>query len=60
MKLSSALGKIVKNANNSLSIDLATIEEKLIEGGSMLMGRQIAWKIIMFFQTNPICDLTYG
>ncbi len=60
MKLSQALGKVVKNANNALTIDLATIEEKLIEEGSMLMGRQIAWKIIMFFQTNPICELTYG
>eukprot|EP00972_Heterocapsa_arctica_P111600 16426976-Heterocapsa_arctica.AAC.1 len=27
MKLSAALGKVVKNANNPLSIDLATIEE---------------------------------
>eukprot|EP00972_Heterocapsa_arctica_P104674 15427946-Heterocapsa_arctica.AAC.1 len=46
MKLSCALGKIVKNANNALTIDLATIEETLIDEGSMLMGRQMAWKII--------------
>jgi hypothetical protein len=60
MKLSVALGKIIKNANNALTVDLGTIEEKLIDEGKMLMGRQIAWKVIMFYQTNPICDLTFG
>ena len=60
MKLSVCLSKMVRNANNQLSIDLATIEEKMIEGGTMLMGRQIAWKLYMYYQTNPICDFTYG
>eukprot|EP00972_Heterocapsa_arctica_P048993 7216046-Heterocapsa_arctica.AAC.1 len=60
MKLSIALGKMIKAANNQLSIDLATIEEKLIEEGSMLMGRQIAWKLYMYFHCNPIMDFTYG
>eukprot|EP00972_Heterocapsa_arctica_P063666 9395192-Heterocapsa_arctica.AAC.1 len=32
----------------------------MIEGGSMLMGRQIAWKIYTYYQTNPVCDFTYG
>eukprot|EP00972_Heterocapsa_arctica_P097919 14447620-Heterocapsa_arctica.AAC.1 len=32
----------------------------MIESGTMLMGRQIAWEIYMYFQVNPIMDFTYG
>eukprot|EP00972_Heterocapsa_arctica_P089492 13195147-Heterocapsa_arctica.AAC.1 len=60
MKLSAALSKMVRTANNQLSIDLATIEEKMIDEGTMLMGRQIAWKLYMYYQCNPIMDFTYG
>eukprot|EP00972_Heterocapsa_arctica_P053586 7892931-Heterocapsa_arctica.AAC.1 len=32
----------------------------MIEKGTMLMGRQIASKIYMYFQVNPIMDFTFG
>eukprot|EP00972_Heterocapsa_arctica_P082113 12102820-Heterocapsa_arctica.AAC.1 len=52
---------MIKNANNSLSIDIATTEEKMIDEGKMLMGRQIAWRMYMWYQNNPILgDFVYG
>eukprot|EP00972_Heterocapsa_arctica_P095694 14112788-Heterocapsa_arctica.AAC.1 len=60
MKLSTALGKVHKAANDPLTIDIALIEQKMGENGTMLMGRQIAWEIYMYFQSNPIMDFTFG
>eukprot|EP00972_Heterocapsa_arctica_P009830 1447025-Heterocapsa_arctica.AAC.1 len=60
MKLSASLGKILKTANNALTIDVALLEQQMAEKGTMLMGRQIAWNIYMHFQSKPIMDFTFG
>eukprot|EP00972_Heterocapsa_arctica_P032598 4801160-Heterocapsa_arctica.AAC.1 len=41
-------------------MELALLEQKAAGVGRMLMGRQIAFLIYKFFQTNPITDFTYG
>eukprot|EP00972_Heterocapsa_arctica_P100994 14886157-Heterocapsa_arctica.AAC.1 len=60
MKLSTSLGKILKTANDALTIGVAHLEQQMAEKGTMLMGRQIAHKVYMYFQSNPIMDFTFG
>jgi hypothetical protein len=61
LKLSVALSKMLRSVNNALSTDVAQMEQKMAEdNGRMLTGRQIAYKIYLFYQSNPSRDFTYG
>ena len=61
LKLSVALSKMLRSVNNALSTDVAQMEQKMAEdNGRMLTGRQIAFKIYLFYQSNPSRDFTYG
>ncbi len=61
LKLSVALSKMLRSVNNALSTDVAQMEQKMAEdNGRMLTGRQIAYNIYLFYQSNPSRDFTYG
>ena len=59
LKLSTALGSMLKTANNSVTQDV-NLKETIATGkGTMLKGRQIAWLILKHFQTNPQLGVMY-
>ena len=59
LKLSTALGSMLKTANNSVTQDVNLRETIATKQGTMLKGRQIAWLILKHFQTNPQLGVMY-
>ena len=59
LKLSSALGSMLKQANNPVTQDVNLRENLATKQGTMLKGRQIAWLVLKHFQTNPQVGVMY-
>ena len=51
LKLSTALGAMLKTANNPVTQDVHLRENIATNKGTMLKGRQIAWLVLKHFQT---------
>ena len=59
LKLSTALGSMLKTANNPVTQDANLRENIATNKGTMLKGRQIAWLVLKHFQTNPQLGVMY-
>ena len=59
LKLSTALGSMLKQANNPVAQDVNLRENLATKQGTMLKGRQIAWLVLKHFQTNPQLGAMY-
>ncbi|WP_288992754.1 hypothetical protein, partial [uncultured Marinobacter sp.] len=60
IKLSTSMGKVVRAGPVSLAAELQLKEQQAVLKGTMVMGRQIAFLIYQYYQTNPDMDFTYG
>ena len=58
LKLSTALGSMLKQANNPVTQDVNLRENSATNRGTMFKGRQIAWLVLKQFQTNPQLGVT--
>jgi hypothetical protein len=58
-KLSTALGSMLKTANNLVTQDVNLRETIATDKGTMFKGRQIAWLVLKHFQTNPQMGVMY-
>ena len=59
LKLSTALGSMLKQANNPVTQGVNLRENLVTKQGAMLKGRQIAWLVLKHFQTNPHLGVMY-
>ena len=59
LKLSTALGSMLKQANSPVTQDVNVRENLATNQGTMLKGRQIAWLVLKHFQTNPQVGAMY-
>ena len=59
LKPSTALGSMLKQANNPVTQDVDLRENLATNQGTMLKGRQIAWLVPKHFRTNPQLGVMY-
>ena len=59
LKLSTALGSMLKQANNPVTQGGNLRENLATNQGTMLKGRQIAWLVLKHFRTNPQLGVMY-
>ena len=59
LKLSTALGSMLKQASNPVTQDVNLRENLATQQGTMIKGRQIAWLVLKHFQTNPQLGVMY-
>ena len=60
LKLSAALGVMLKQAKNQVSEQAAFKEAEYFDKGEMPKGRQLAWLILQHFKTNPKMGVLYN
>ena len=60
LKLSAALGVMLKAAKNQVTERVHFEEMQSFDKGEMLKGRQIAWLILQHFKTNPKMGVFYN
>ena len=59
LKLSTALGSMLKQANNPVTQDVNLRENSATNKGTMLKGRQIALLVFKHLHTNPQLGVMY-